>query len=90
MEYPNSGALFPNKFKKSDAHPNVRGTIKIERSLLKELMSEADGELIEVELSGWTKEGRDGKFLSLKVGKPYRKDAAPKRQDDDDSDPIPF
>jgi hypothetical protein len=88
MEYPNSGALFPNKNKNSDAHPNVRGNVKIERGLLKELMAESDGELIEIEISGWTKEFKGGKFLSLKVAKPYKKNAAPAQ--DDDNDPIPF
>lgn len=87
MEYPNSGALFPNKNKTSDAQPNVRGNVKIERGLLKELMAESDGELIEIEISGWKKEFKGGKFLSLKVAKPYKRDAAPKKQDDDE---IPF
>ena len=89
MEYPNSGALFPNKNKTSDAQPNVRGNVKIERGLLKELMAESDGELIEIEISGWTKEFKGGKFLSLKVAKPYKRDAAPKKQADDSED-IPF
>ena len=89
MEYPNSGALFPNKNKTSDAQPNVRGNVKVERGLLKELMAESDGELIELEISGWTKEFKGGKFLSLKVAKPYKRDAAPKKQADDSED-IPF
>jgi hypothetical protein len=89
MEYPNSGALFPNKNKKSDAHPNVRGNVKIERSLLKELMSESDNELIEIEISGWTKTFKDGKFLSLKVAKPFKKEGYKPKQEDDDSE-IPF
>ena len=88
MEYPNSGALFPNKNKKSDAHPNVRGNVKIERSLLKELMSESDNELIEIEISGWTKTFKDGKFLSLKVAKPFKKEGYKPKQDDDSE--IPF
>jgi len=88
MEYPNSGALFPNKNKKSDAHPNVRGNVKIERSLLKELMSESGSELIEIEISGWTKEFKGGKFLSLKVAKPYKKEGYKTKQDDDSE--IPF
>ena len=88
MEYPNSGALFPNKNKTSDAQPNVRGNVKIERGLLKELMSESDGELIEIEISGWTKEFKGGKFLSLKVSKPYKKSAAPRQHDD--LEDIPF
>ena len=90
MEYPNSGALFPNKNKKSDAHPNVRGNVKIERSLLKELMSESDNELIEIEISGWTKTFKDGKFLSLKVAKPFKPSAPKKQQNDDDDGEIPF
>jgi hypothetical protein len=89
MEYPNSGALFPNKNKKSDAHPNVRGNVKIERSLLKELMSESDNELIEIEISGWTKTFKDGKFLSLKVAKPFKKEGYKPKQDDDDES-MPF
>ncbi len=88
MEYPNSGALFSNKNKTSDAHPNVRGNIKIERGLLKELMAESDGELIEIEISGWTKEFKGGKFLSLKAAKPYKKSAAPRQKDDGED--IPF
>lgn len=90
MEYPNSGALFPNKNKKSDAHPNVRGNVKIERSLLKELMSESDNELIEIEISGWTKTFKDGKFLSLKVAKPFKKEGYKPKQNDDDDESMPF
>ena len=90
MEYPNSGALWPNKNKTTDAHPNVRGTIKMERSLLKELMANSDEELIEIEISGWTRTFKDGKFLSIKGGKPFKKDAPKKAAQDDDIDSIPF
>ena len=90
MEYPNSGSLWPNKHKKTDAHPNVRGTVKIERSLLKELINETDNELIEIEISGWTKEFKEGKFLSLKVAKPFKKEGYTKPQRDEEDDSIPF
>jgi len=89
MEYPNSGALWPNKNKKSEAHPNLRGTVKIERSLLKEMMANSDNELIEIEISCWTKEYKGGKYLSLKVGKPF-KPGFKKQQEDDDNESIPF
>jgi hypothetical protein len=93
MEYPNTGSLFPNKYKKLAIHPNTKGTIKVDRQLLKELMAESNESLIELEISGWTKEwtdegGTTTKFLSLKVAKPYKKNAAPAQ--DDDNDPIPF
>ena len=88
MEYPNTGALFPNSYKKTEKDPNARGTVKVERALLKELMNETDNELIEIEISGWTKEFKDGKYLSLRVSKPYKKEGYKPKQDDDSE--IPF
>lgn len=90
MDYPNSGALWPNKKKTTDKHPNVQGSIKLERGFLKELMNNTDNEIIEVALSGWTREYDGGKFISLKASKPFVKgeQAKPKPQDDDDE--IPF
>ena len=88
MDYPNSGALWPNKMRTSDSQPNVRGDIKLERSFLKELLNDTDEELIVVSLSGWTKEYKDGKYISLKASKPFVKNE-PKPPVDDDQD-IPF
>jgi hypothetical protein len=51
-------------------------------------MSESDNELIEIEISGWTKTFKDGKFLSLKVAKPFKKEGYKPKQDDDEE--IPF
>ena len=94
MDYPNSGALWPNKKKLTDKHPNVQGSIKLERGLLKELMSNADGEIIEVALSGWTREYNGDKFISLKASKPFVKGEqskpAPQQPQDDEDDSIPF
>ena len=88
MDYPNSGALWPNKMRTSDSQPNVRGDIKLERSFLKELLNDTDEELIVVSLSGWTKEYKDGKYISLKASKPFVKnEPKPPVNDDDD---IPF
>lgn len=54
----NSGALFRNKQKKTDRHPNLRGSINIEGK--------------EYWVSGWTKEIKNGenagdKMISLSV-----------------------
>jgi len=87
MDYPNSGALWPPKNRTSDKAPNLRGSVKIEVDMLKELMSESDG-LVEIELAGWTKDYNGKKFLSLKVSKPYKKDDAPPPADDQDD--LPF
>ena len=55
----NSGTLFTNKKKENDKHPDYRGEIKV------------DGKLWEI--SAWTKQGRNGDFLSLAVKEPYQK-----------------
>lgn len=47
----NSGSLFKNEKKEKETHPNMRGSAKI------------DG--IEYWVSGWTKEGKNGKWISL-------------------------
>jgi hypothetical protein len=56
-EYPNSGILFRNDNKKTDKHPDYRGDA--------EVTCEHCGGRLELWLSGWVKEGRKGKFLSL-------------------------
>ena len=92
MDYPNSGALWPNKKKLTDKHPNVQGSVKLERGFLKELMNNTDSEIIEVALSGWTREYNGGKFISLKADKPFVKgeQAKPKPQEQDDGEDFPF
>jgi hypothetical protein len=93
MDYPNSGALWPNKKKLTDKHPNTQGSIKLERGFLKELMNNTDSEIIEVALSGWTREYDGGKFISLKASKPFVKGEQAKpaqQQPQEDDDEIPF
>lgn len=95
MDYPNSGALWPNKRRDSDKHPNVQGNIKVERSLLKAMLADTDAELIEVALSGWTREYQGDKFISLKASKPYKKGEKQEEKKQkplpvDDDEDIPF
>lgn len=52
----NRGVLFPNDRKQKSSHPDFKGDATIKT---------LDGELIEVWVSGWEKEGRKGPFLSL-------------------------
>jgi len=90
MQYPNSGSLNVNKFKKEgDKAPNLNGSIIMERSALKQLLDE-QGDEITIKLSAWTMpdSGR-GKWLRLSWNN-YKSDkpASPKQQDD--SDEIPF
>ena len=47
---PNTGTLWPNE-KRSDNHPDVRGDIFVEISLLKKLMAQADGDQVKLSVS---------------------------------------
>ena len=96
MNYTNTGALFPNQYKR-DKQPDMKGDITLERSLLKQLLSETDEDNIKIKLSAWKREGRSGEFLSLAYDA-YRKPEeakpapkpAPKKSDDFDDESIPF
>ena len=78
---PNSGTLFKNDYKKAENHPDYKGTFY-------------DQHGAKWDLAAWIKEGQNGKFMSLKVSEPYKKDepkrAEPQNLQLDDSDPIPF
>jgi hypothetical protein len=89
MNYTNTGALFPNQYKR-DKQPDMKGDITLERSLLKQLLSETNEDNIKIKLSAWKREGRSGEFLSLAYDA-YRKpeEPKPKKADYDDSE-IPF
>jgi len=66
MEYKNSGMLSPNRWKKTEKQPDHKGAIKLERSLLKKLLEATDEDDINIKLSGWTRKGQYGEFISLK------------------------
>jgi len=74
-KYPNSGALFKNKRKTTDKHPDMTGTIEIGEDLLRELLAQAKaGKDIKVDVSAWSKATKAGdKFLSLQVKKAWEK-----------------
>ena len=88
MDYPNSGSLWPAKNRTNEKSPNVTGSIKMERALLKDLLAASDDLLIEISLAGWTKEWQGKKYVALKASGPYKK-REPAPADDDSSD-IPF
>ena len=53
------GSLFKNDYKKSDSHPDYKGTIKLSGK--------------DYDIAAWVKDGKKGKFFSLKVSEPWKK-----------------
>lgn len=82
MAYENKegfGALFRNENRATDKAPDYRGSFK-----------GLDG--VEYDIAGWVKEGKHGKFLSLKVSHQRAREEAKERVPDPAplDDEIPF
>jgi hypothetical protein len=91
-KYPNSGVLWVNSKKTSDKHPDMTGSIEMDRSLLQELINQAkEGKDIKVDVSAWKKKKGNGEgFLSLTVKKAWEKTGGDTRSKSNDDDDIPF
>lgn len=73
---PGSGTLFDNTRKQTENHPDLTGSILL-----------PDGK--EYWLSAWKKQGRNGEFLSVSIGKEkLPKGSAPAKADNKDD--VPF
>lgn len=78
---PNTGVLFNNNYKKHDKAPDFKGSIKIDKDLLIELVKNRTSELIEIKLDGWKKLDKNGKpMVSLSVDT-YKKPEAQDQKD---------
>ena len=89
MSYPNSGRLSKAK-KVHEKGPDYKGSITLERALVKKLLEESEDEVV-IKFSGWKKEGQYGPFVSLSYDsykKPEESKPAPKSSDE--SEDLPF
>jgi hypothetical protein len=97
-QYPNSGKLSHNKYKEEgDKKPNWTGEITMQRSALKELLSQHAEDDVVIKLSGWDMSGNYGPWMRLSWNnyKPQPKDdsyakPAPKAAPPADDDDVPF
>ena len=60
MDYPNRGTLWTNSYKKTDAQPDMKGDIKLELDLVKDLLENAESDHIVIKLSAWLGKDKDG------------------------------
>jgi|TARA_R110000868_G_scaffold28229_6_gene106146 hypothetical protein len=75
MDYPNRGTLWTNDYKKLETHPDMKGDIKLEISLLKDLLVNAESDHVVIKLGAWLGKHTDGKRkITLKFD-PYKKEA---------------
>jgi hypothetical protein len=75
MDYPNRGTLWSNQYKKTDTQPDMKGDIKIELDLMRQLMEEAESDHVVIKLDGWVSKDKDGnRKVGLKVNT-YKKPA---------------
>lgn len=96
-QYPNSGRLSNNRYKDTPKKPDVVGEIVMQRSALKELLNEHDGDDIVIKLSGWNMEGQYGPWTRLswnnykpKTDGNVAKPAPQQRAIPNDDQDIPF
>jgi hypothetical protein len=73
QSYPNSGALFPVKQKRSDNSPDQTGNIVISDDVLDYVLRLAEsGEEVKLDLSAWIRISRNNtSFTSVKINIPY-------------------
>lgn len=91
MNYSNTGALFTNNYKKHEKAPDFKGDITLERALVKQLLADSEDD-VKIRISGWSREGRNGKFISLAYDsyKPQESESRPKKVEPVDESDVPF
>jgi hypothetical protein len=89
-QYPNSGKLSPNRFKDDPKKPDMVGEIIMQRSDLKNLLQEHSDDEVVIKLSGWTRQGNFGEFISLRWNNYKKKEETPKPAAPVEDGDIPF
>lgn len=61
MDYPNRGTLWANSYKKEGSQqPDMKGDIKLELDLVKELIANAESDHVVIKMSAWLGKDKDG------------------------------
>lgn len=84
------GALFINRTKTNERSPDLSGDVEITMETLKALVEMAkNNQPLKMKMAGWVKEGKSGKFYSIKLEENKQQDKPKPKPSFDDSD-IPF
>jgi hypothetical protein len=84
----NAGNLWLNKYKKSESHPALRGSVFVDKVLLEDLIHKSKGNLVEVALAGWNKKTTAGDpYISLQASEPYKKEDQQQSQQSEEKQP---
>jgi len=88
---PNTGTLWPNKFKNSASHPDKKGDLALDKEFLKDMIRKSESDLVKISIAGWVKDINGQDCLSIAASEPYvkKEEAKPVRQDEPDED-VPF
>jgi hypothetical protein len=83
------GALFINRNKTNEKSPDLSGDVEITMETLKALVDMAkSNQPLKMRMAGWVKEGKSGKFYSIKLEESKQQERPkPKPSFEDD---IPF
>lgn len=82
---PNSGKMWPYDYKKADHHPDIKGDLMIEKSLLQALISKSE-DPVKVSIAGWKHKINGKDCVYVQVSEPYVKPKEPEVPDED----VPF
>ena len=72
----NSGSIFKNDRKTNEKQPDYSGTLTVEGK--------------EMRIALWVKEGKKGKFFSVKLSEPLEKQSSSQPQENDSNQDLPF
>ncbi len=59
MDNTNKGIIFKNDYKEKETHPDYKGKINVDGT--------------DKDIALWVKEGKKGKFFSVAISEPYKK-----------------
>ena len=88
---PNSCTMWPYDYKKADHHPDIKGDLMIEKSLLQALISKSE-DPVKISISGWKRKFKGMDCLSVIVSEPFKASepyVKPKEPEVPDED-VPF